>query len=544
MYPEKFICAQINPSTWKIYLRADKFIWAQINIFVLTWNVFRNVFRCGSCPIDPLRRSPISLQQPGKMSPPPSEDPFSSYDFLSDFLPTIDFGEEFRFDDAFNFDDFGEGYGVVATGSSPSYGSYDNDSCSYSVENSVRLSRRRRLRKQRSPNRLYRKESVLLSSWYKYFLRPGLTRDLTHELSTSDRFGEFRSLFRMPLSKVEELTDLLISREYIKVPRSLRFREEFRERSELLVMSALYRLGNGTSFRQCRAMCHISVSEIRLFFFAFLDAMVEMKDEYVFLPRDIAELRRTIKCYEGVGLPGCCGSIDVVHVKWSSCPTGDHNRAKGKAGHPTLAFQCITDYNRRVIGIFGPQFGTRNDKEIVKVDPNVYHIKTGWYKDVSWKYYNDDGTVETERGAYLICDNGYHRWPISISPYANVDSGSIEGYFSTNLESVRKDVECTFGILKKRWRVLNDGLYYRDINICEKIFVTCCCLNNFLLDLMTRTNVRVGRGAPIGCDGIWLDGHTTHYSTDTSDLVLSRKFATRRSLLAKHLHVFRQKGAV
>ena len=146
--------------------------------------------------------------------------------------------------------------------------------------------------------------------------------------------------------------------------------------------------------------------------------------------------------------------MDVVHVKWSSCPTGDHNRAKGKVGHPTLAFQCITDYNRRVIGIFGPQFGTRNDKEIVKVDPNVYHIKTGWYKDVLWKYYNDDGTVENERGTYLICNNGYHRWPISISPYASADSGSIEGFFSTNLESIRKDVECTFGILKKRWRVL------------------------------------------------------------------------------------------
>jgi hypothetical protein len=26
------------------------------------------------------------------------------------------------------------------------------------------------------------------------------------------------------------------------------------------------------------------------------------------------------------------------------------------------------------------------------------------------------------------------------------------GYFSSNLESVRNDVECLFGILKKRWK--------------------------------------------------------------------------------------------
>ena len=384
------------------------------------------------------------------MSSPPSDDPFfATFDFLSDLLPPVDFGGGFRFDQPF--------------GGSSLYGAYDDDSCSFSVESSV--SRRRRTRKPRSRNRCYRKESILNSSWYRSFLRPGMTRDLTHELSASDRFGEFRSLFRMPLAKVEELTDILISRGYIRAPRSHRFRVEFRERSELLVMSALYRLGTGIPFRQLRSMCHISASEARLFYADFLNAMVEMKDEYIYLPRNVTELRRTTKFYEEVGLPGCCGSMDVVHVKWSSCPTGDHNRAKGKADHPTLAFSCITDYNRRIIGIFGPQFGTRNDKEIVKVYPNIHHVRTGWFKDVSWQYYDEDGRVKKERGAYLICNNGYHRWPISISPYANADCASREGYFSTNIESVRKDVECTFGILKKtlenfeQWILLSGHKY-------------------------------------------------------------------------------------
>jgi len=206
----------------------------------------------------------------------------------------------------------------------------------------------------------------------------------------------------MPLSKVKELTDIFISRGYIEVPRSLKVRKEFREHAELLVMLVLYCLGNGKLFCQCWSQCNISISKICLFFFDFLAAMVDMKDEYVFLPRNLTELRRMSKYYDEVGLPGCCGSMDVVHVKWLSCPTGDHNRAKGKAGYPTLAFQCITDYTHRVIGIFGPQFSTRNDKEIVKVDLNVYRIRHGWYKDVSWNYYTYDGRVEKERGAYLI----------------------------------------------------------------------------------------------------------------------------------------------
>ena len=101
-----------------------------------------------------------------------------------------------------------------------------------------------------------------------------------------------------------------------------------------------------------------------------------------------------------------------------------------------------------------------------------------------------------------------------------------------------------FGILKIRWRVLNEGLYYCNINIYEKIFVICCCLNNFLLNQRERTNVRDGQGVQIGNDGIWLDGHTTNNSTDTSELALSKNFTKRRSLLAKHLNVFCQKGAI
>ena len=86
------------------------------------------------------------------------------------------------------------------------------------------------------------------------------------------------------------------------------------------------------------------------------------------------KLNHINRYYEFVGLPGCVGSMDVVHTKWSQCPTGDINRAKGKEGYPTLGFQYITDYNCRILGIFGPMFGSWNDKEIIKLDPNMRKI--------------------------------------------------------------------------------------------------------------------------------------------------------------------------
>jgi hypothetical protein len=92
--------------------------------------------------------------------------------------------------------------------------------------------------------------------------------------------------------------------------------------------------------------------------------------------------------------------------------------------------------------------------------------------------------------------------------------------------------------------VLNNGFYYWDINIYENIFVTCCCLNNFLLDQMERSNVRVGCGLPIGDDDIWLDGHTTPPPKDVTSAALSIKFRKRQSLLANHLYVLHWKGSI
>ena len=211
-------------------------------------------------------------------SPRLDEDPFC-FDFTDEFL--AEFG-------------FSTAGGIATTTGVPgdddsdveapsfSFGSYshefDNASFTFSVESYVGDTRYRPRKKRRS-NRQYRKKSTVKNScWYREFLLPGTTRDMTNELSTSDRFGEFRSYFRMPLSKVEELTDYFIIRGYLKPARSLKRRSEFRERSELFIMTALYRLGTGASFRTCRALCHISTSEVQLFFDTFLQGMHEMRE--------------------------------------------------------------------------------------------------------------------------------------------------------------------------------------------------------------------------------------------------------------------------
>ena len=59
--------------------------------------------------------------------------------------------------------------------------------------------------------------------------------------------------------------------------------------------------------------------------------------------------------------------------------------------------------------------------------------------------------------------------------------------FSKHLESVRKDVECFFGILKGRFRILKLPILFRSRERIDNAFFTCCILHNMLHALMGWT---------------------------------------------------------
>jgi hypothetical protein len=48
---------------------------------------------------------------------------------------------------------------------------------------------------------------------------------------------------------------------------------------------------------------------------------------------------------------------------------------------------------------------------------------------------------------------------------------------------MRKDVECTFGILKGRWQILKAGVRIHGVDGVDDVWLTCCALHNWLLDI-------------------------------------------------------------
>lgn len=105
--------------------------------------------------------------------------------------------------------------------------------------------------------------------------------------------------------------------------------------------------------------------------------------------------------------------------------------------------------------------GARNDKTIVKFDGFVTAINNGkLYQDVPYILATDEGNEIQLKGLYLIVDGGYHKWCCLPCPMKHT-SKFKEGLWSKWVESVRKDVECVFGILKGRFRCSKLPIFYQ-----------------------------------------------------------------------------------
>ena len=182
-----------------------------------------------------------------------------------------------------------------------------------------------------------------------------------------------------------------------------------------------------------------------------------------------------------MGLPGAVGSIDCTHVWWDRCPVNGQNDYIGKEGFPTVAYEVIVDHNRRILFATKGFPGSNNDKTICSCDAFVHGLRTRkLYNDVDFEIEMNDGTRRLVRQVYLICDGGYPNEPIFINPFGSRWLPS-EVYWSEWLESVRKDVECTFGILKGRWRILKNAILLQTQQQVDDVFHTCCMLHNILL---------------------------------------------------------------
>jgi len=324
------------------------------------------------------------------------------------------------------------------------------------------------------------------SHWYKLYLAPDKVQAIREEESNEDcKEGTiaytFRMMFRVTMHIFDHLVDVATRDGWYDNEATDNAGRKVKD-VRLLILGCLHMIGHDAKIRVVTTNTGVSRTTQKRFFDRWITKMSSLKDNYIYLPRDNDELRRITDDYQRVGFPGCVGSIDVVHVSWDRCPAELRNIYKGKEKFPCVGFQVVSS-SRRFIQYVSKGFpGSLNDKTTVKYVDCVEDILSGkhWLGRCQWYTNKLDGGVGCFTGCYFICDGGYLEWPCLVSPLEEAGNKHLKRYKKA-LSATRKDVECTFGILKSRFVWLKNCNHERRSDTIHKVFVTACILHNLLL---------------------------------------------------------------
>lgn len=292
----------------------------------------------------------------------------------------------------------------------------------------------------------------------------------------------FRHKFRLPYDMYSEiLQDMRASRRFPDDQARLRKRGQRPHPLSMKLMAALRRLALGVSVDGLECMAGISATRLNEFIPDWEAWFVEQYyDKWVKMPTG-PKVQESVELFRRCGMPGCISSMDVCHVRYDRCPYAARYPHTGKEGYPTLGYQFHVGHNREIYWVSHGFPGARNDKTVVRYDKFQQAMQSEQeYTDFRYKIYTAIGQEEEMKGVYTLCDGGYHKWLTSICGSKHADAADLKGW-SGLCESVRKDVECVFGILKKRFAILAGRfLNYESADIDRTVKV-CCILHNMVL---------------------------------------------------------------
>tara|TARA_B110000046_G_scaffold90116_1_gene98147 strand:- start:388 stop:1953 length:1566 start_codon:yes stop_codon:yes gene_type:complete len=315
------------------------------------------------------------------------------------------------------------------------------------------------------------------STWWALMKRRGV------RIEGSRAWLKFKRKFRLPLDEVEKLVaEAQKESQFADKPAgSGNGRGPPRHPLIMKVLAALRCLAKGVDPEGVADAAHLSEGVLNKFIPSFIKWLgTKVYDKWVTLPEG-EELEHALGVFTRLGFPGAYCNTDGVHLSWDACPAKMKALFIGKEGYPTLAFNVSVLQSRLIIHVADWLPGSKNDKTQAQHDELFAKLRFGkLHPDRIYILYDAHGRMQVCKGLYAIVDGGYHAWRCLQSPLS-IASGDDATAWNERLESVRKAVECVFGILKKRFRILRNDFECQDPNQIAYTFRACCALHNILL---------------------------------------------------------------
>jgi hypothetical protein len=241
--------------------------------------------------------------------------------------------------------------------------------------------------------------------------------------------------------------------------------------------AAIRMLAYGTSADQLDEVLKIGESTALECLGKFAEGIIECFGPEYLRPPTVEEVEKLVQANEARGFPGMLGSIDCMHWTWKNCPKAWRGMfTRGDKGVPTMILEAVASQDLRIWHFFFGVAGAQNDINVLNKSPLFIEAIKGKAPRVHFNVNGND-----YEGGYYLADKIYPEWATFVKSISRPQSEKDKLY-SAKQESLRKDVECAFGVLQSRFDIVRRParLWHREdvVNIMQ----ACVILHNMIVE--------------------------------------------------------------
>uniref|UniRef100_A0A0K8UY09 Putative nuclease HARBI1 n=1 Tax=Bactrocera latifrons TaxID=174628 RepID=A0A0K8UY09_BACLA len=175
--------------------------------------------------------------------------------------------------------------------------------------------------------------------------------------------------------------------------------------------------------------------------------------------------------------PNCIGSIDGKHVRVQS-PAHSGTMYYNYKNFFSIVLQALVDANYKFICIDVGGYGKQSDGGTFRASNLFLYLTDGRLKiPEACALPNSDIIAPF----VIIGDEAYPLLPNLLKPYSRKRLDADKEYFNARLSRARRTVECAFGIIYSKWKILATSIQTAP-TLADVIIKCICLLHNVIID--------------------------------------------------------------
>ncbi|XP_069588139.1 uncharacterized protein [Ranitomeya imitator] len=294
-----------------------------------------------------------------------------------------------------------------------------------------------------------------------------------------DKYLEYTRMTKDSFRYLLRLVEGTISRQDTQLRKSISPEER------LLV--TLRFLATGETLRSLHFQFRIGVSTLSGIIADTCRALWDnLREEFLPIPTQEIWHANAQKFHKVCDFPNCIGAVDGKHIRITK-PSRSGSLFYNYKKYFSTVLMAIAGADCRFLAVDIGAFGRANDSRTFKES------------DMGQRLYNNNfnfphprplpNTDGPDLPFVVVGDEAFQMSGNLLKPYSSRGLDRTKTIFNYRLSRARRTVECAFGILVSKWRILGSAINLK-IETVDEVVKACVVLHNFIID-KERVNVEL-----------------------------------------------------